>query len=143
METPRGPTEMARLFPFPGIDEFQSLSSIFDTIERDDFDVVVFDTAPTGHTLRLLELPTSADTVFGSLGGLFGPQIIQVVGQVFGEFGDAGDRIGVFQGLLKKAANRLRNSLECTFVCVLIPEFLPLFETERLVSWTSSRLKLT
>jgi arsenite-transporting ATPase len=39
----------------PGIDELQALSSVFDSIEREDYDIVVFDTAPMGHTMRLLQ----------------------------------------------------------------------------------------
>ena len=41
----------------PGIDEATAISNVIGFIEADQYDVVVFDTAPTGHTLKLLQLP--------------------------------------------------------------------------------------
>merc|ERR1712232_891129 len=41
----------------PGIDEATALSSAIGWIESGRYDMIVFDTAPTGHTLKLLELP--------------------------------------------------------------------------------------
>ncbi len=41
----------------PGIDEATAISNVINYIEEDKYDVVVFDTAPTGHTLKLLQLP--------------------------------------------------------------------------------------
>ena len=41
----------------PGIDEATALSSAIQHIESDNYDMIVFDTAPTGHTLKLLGMP--------------------------------------------------------------------------------------
>ena len=41
----------------PGIDEATALSSAIEHVESDKYDVIVFDTAPTGHTLKLLGMP--------------------------------------------------------------------------------------
>ena len=41
----------------PGIEEEYMLSFIVDLVESGKYDVVVWDTAPAGHTLRLLHLP--------------------------------------------------------------------------------------
>jgi len=46
----------------PGIDELAAVIDVTDALEGDpgqeSFDVVVMDTAPSGHALRLLEMPT-------------------------------------------------------------------------------------
>jgi arsenite-transporting ATPase len=44
----------------PGIDELYALGALGDTLEEGHFDVVVVDPAPTGHLLRLLEMPALA-----------------------------------------------------------------------------------
>ncbi len=49
--------DLMQLAP-PGIDELFGLLSVFEA--RADYDAIVVDTAPTGHALRLLELPDLA-----------------------------------------------------------------------------------
>ncbi|MBP8626677.1 MAG: ArsA family ATPase [Syntrophorhabdales bacterium] len=41
----------------PGIEEEYMLNFIIELVEDDKYDLVVWDTAPAGHTLRLLQLP--------------------------------------------------------------------------------------
>lgn len=41
----------------PGLDELMALLRVIETLEEHTYDTVVLDTAPTGHLLRLLELP--------------------------------------------------------------------------------------
>ena len=41
----------------PGLDEAMAFNELLKHLENPDWDVIVFDTAPTGHTLRFLALP--------------------------------------------------------------------------------------
>jgi arsenite-transporting ATPase len=51
----------------PGVDEFGAIEVLLQAIETARHDVVILDTAPTGHTLRLLMLPELMDSWIGKL----------------------------------------------------------------------------
>lgn len=57
-------SDMAELNP-PGLDEAIAFGKVLEYIDNSEFDIVVFDTAPTGHTLKLLSIP---DMLSGWLG---------------------------------------------------------------------------
>ncbi len=126
----------------PGIDEAMSFSMLIQSVERLDFDVVVFDTAPTGHTLRFLNFPSILEkgmeqlmglrakfsTLFSSMQSLFGSeeQFSSMVDKVFGG-------IERMKAVAQKVNQRMTCPEETNFVAVCIPEFLSMYETERLI----------
>jgi len=47
---------------FPGMDEFFALDEILKLVQSCDYDIIIFDTAPTGHTLKALTAPAAIRT---------------------------------------------------------------------------------
>jgi arsenite-transporting ATPase len=124
----------------PGIDEAMSFSELMKQVQGLDFDVVVFDTAPTGHTLRLLSFPTILEKALGKVmelkdrfGGLIG-QATAMMGNNPGATQDAIlGRLEETRAVINKVNDAFQDPSLTTFVCVCIPEFLSIYETERLV----------
>ena len=124
----------------PGIDEAMSFSELMKQVQELDYDVVVFDTAPTGHTLRLLSFPTILEKALGKVmelkdrfGGLIG-QATAMMGNNPGATQDAIlGRLEETRTVINKVNDAFQDPTLTTFVCVCIPEFLSIYETERLV----------
>ena len=55
----------------PGLDEVMALARAMELLETEQYDIFVFDTAPTGHLIRLLELPELIQDWLKVLFGLF------------------------------------------------------------------------
>ncbi|MFC6962502.1 ArsA family ATPase [Halocatena marina] len=114
----------------------------FDEYGREDeWDRVVFDTAPTGHTLRLLGLPDVLSESLSTAAKLQG-QVHQMVdsarSMVFGPAAffrsdrDA-DEIETLRNRMERVAALVRDSERTDFRVVLIPETLAIEETRQLV----------
>ncbi|KIZ02615.1 arsenite-transporting ATPase [Monoraphidium neglectum] len=125
----------------PGIDEAMSFAEVMKQVQSMDYSTIVFDTAPTGHTLRLLNFPTLLEkglnklvSLKATMGGMVG-QVTRMMGVPGGE--DLPDQLlGKVEGLLavvRQVNTQFQDPAQTTFVCVCIPEFLSLYETERLV----------
>lgn len=123
---------------FPGADEAVSFAELMQSVERMTYSVIVFDTAPTGHTLRLLAFPTLLEKGLGKLSALkskFGGAM-EMMRSLSDQDVREEDMYGRVDALRENALSVRRifqDPTLCTFVCVAIPEFLSVYETERLV----------
>ena len=132
--------EFADMNP-PGIDEALAFAKVLEFIETEhDYDLIVFDTAPTGHTLRFLSLP---ETLSGWIGKILKLRI------KLSKF------LGVFKKMFSRDDKKEDNTLELlermsdaiengrrdlsdpdknSFVIVMIPEEMAIAETGRLLN---------
>jgi len=125
----------------PGIDEAMSFSELMKQVNSLDYDIVVFDTAPTGHTLRLLSFPTILDKALGKIlelkdrfGGLIGQASAMLSGGTPGQMQEMLlGKLEETRAVINKVNLAFQDPELTTFVCVCIPEFLSIYETERLV----------
>ncbi|MFB6116893.1 ArsA family ATPase [Halosegnis sp.] len=126
----------------PGADEAAAFQLLLRYMDDDRFDRVVVDTAPTGHTLRLLELPDVMDSMAGKLLAMR-ERLSGMVGSLGGLFGENGpDEATVESGMddlrsLSERVERLRAVLtdpaRTDFRVVMVPESMSVSESRRLV----------
>jgi arsenite-transporting ATPase len=119
--------EMISLIP-PGVDEIISLISLMDLLETGVYDRFVLDTAPTGHMLRLLEMPGLAidwfKTFFRLLLKYRGVVTLTKTAQLM---------VDMFKGV-KKVQAHLTDAEHTEFIAVTIPEAMGVYETERFLA---------
>jgi len=121
----------------PGIDEAMSFAELMRQVQKMQFSVIVFDTAPTGHTLRLLSFPSVLEKAFSKFASIkekFAPIIQQVSSMVAPNTEEKMlSKLEATKETVSYINKQFKDPDSTTFVCVCIPEFLSLFETERLV----------
>ena len=100
----------------PCTEEMAAFDKFMGYVESDDYDFVVFDTAPTGHTLRLLELPFD-----------YSDQVSMMVTTNQ----KSQDAKSVTQKRFDKVIARMKNPEQSIFSFVVYPESTPVIEAYR------------
>jgi len=121
----------------PGADEAAAVQQLLRFLDDDRFDRVIVDTAPTGHTLRLLELPDAMDSMVGRvlsikerLSGM-----MESVAAMFG--GDEPDEsdfedLRALSDRIERLRSTLRDPSQTDFRIVMVPEEMSVTESRRL-----------
>ena len=125
----------------PGIDETLAFGKVLEFIETEhDYDLIIFDTAPTGHTLRLLGLPETLSSWIGKI-----LKLRLKLGRIFGKFkklfaggnDQQDDSLEVLERMndaIIDAKEDLTNPNVNSFVIVMISEEMAIAETGRLLN---------
>ncbi|MFB1066152.1 ArsA family ATPase [Natrinema sp. H-ect4] len=127
-----------------GSDEIAALDLLVEYVDSDEWDVVVFDTAPTGHTLRLFDMPgamgralETAQSLRGQakrIGNAARTAVLGPMSMLGGQRDDEDESLAAFQGRLERARELLTDPERTEFRVVLIPEAMAIAESERLVA---------
>ncbi|MBI2759125.1 MAG: TRC40/GET3/ArsA family transport-energizing ATPase [Chloroflexi bacterium] len=100
----------------PCTEEMAAFDKFIEYASQDEWDAVVFDTAPTGHTLRLLELPVDWSK--------------QIDVKVFASV-DATAADDVAKARFAKVIEMMSDPEKSTFAFVMVPESTPILEAWR------------
>ncbi|MEN9205920.1 MAG: ArsA family ATPase [Thermostichales cyanobacterium DRC_bins_46] len=125
---------------WPGVDELMALLEIHRLLAAGVVDTVILDTAPTGHTLRLLALPQFLENLLGVF------QIFQEKHRALQEhFGgqiqpDPADHfLKEMQQQLEAGQAQLQDANKTAIWLVMLPEALSLAETQRFIRELQNR----
>ncbi len=122
----------------PGSDEAMAFGKMLEFLEDSSYDRVIFDTAPTGHTLKLMELPDLLDSWLGRILTLR-QRLSSMMAGMRAMFGggereeSSWDMLQNTKEKIKAARLELSDAEKTQFVIVMIPEAMAVFETQRLL----------
>ena len=114
--------ELVELTP-PGIDEIAALGTISELLDENRYDLIVLDTAPTGHLIRFLELPEVALSWIRT----FMKLILKYQNVV--RASEVAEELVALSKSIKRVLALLTDQEQCEFVAVAIPERMSLEET--------------
>jgi arsenite-transporting ATPase len=120
----------------PGADEAAAMRQLLEYLDDPRFERVVVDTAPTGHTLRLLELPEVLDSMVGRLLSLreqFSGMMEGLKGMFGVGEGDDGPSLDDLRDRIERLRAVLQDPERTDFRVVMVPEEMSVVESERLV----------
>jgi arsenite-transporting ATPase len=110
----------------PGIDEMLSLITVMELLETREQDLIILDTAPTGHLLRFLEMPTAMGDWLAWIFKLW-IKYQDVVGRT-----DLMGRLRTLRQRVMQAQKKLKDETYTEFIGVLQAQSAIMSEAERL-----------
>ncbi|HEV8254862.1 MAG TPA: ArsA family ATPase [Vicinamibacteria bacterium] len=115
----------------PGVDELVGLLELSRLSRAAPYDDVVVDTAPTGHTLRLLRMPDTLRRIAAVLDGMYAKHRFLAESLAGAYRRDEADAlIAEIDSEGRALTELLTDPSRCSFSWVLLPEALSLAETE-------------
>lgn len=129
----------------PGIDEIAAFDKFLKFMNSDEYDIIIFDTAPTGHALRFLSLPDVLDTWVGKVISL--RMKFSALTSMFKKilpFGEdenrepQADYLQEMKERIKKAKELLSDPKRTHFWLVMIAEQMSIYESERAMTALNS-----
>jgi len=123
----------------PGADEAAAMRQLLEYLDDPRFDRVIVDTAPTGHTLRLLQLPEIMDSMLGRVMKLR-QRFSGMMDGIKGMFGGGDDDpdpsadLDELRDRIERLRAVLRDPEQTDFRVVMIPEEMSVVESKRLVA---------
>ena len=124
----------------PGADEAAAIRLLIRYMDDPRFDRVVVDTAPTGHTLRLLELPDVMDSMVGKvlslrerMSGMMDGLTDMMGGDDDVDPEEGLDDLRVLSDRIERLRSVLQDPTQTDFRVVMVPEELSVLESERLL----------
>ena len=122
----------------PGADEAAAMRQLLEYLDDTRFDRVIVDTAPTGHTLRLLQLPEIMDSMIGRVMKMrqrFSGMMDGLTGMFGGDDGaDPSADLEELQARIERLRGVLQDPERTDFRVVMIPEEMSVVESERLIA---------
>lgn len=120
----------------PGMDEFMAILELMELVKDRQYDAIIMDTAPTGHTIRLLELPGLLQQWVSILDLMMKKHRFMARTFSRGRYlPDECDRwLETMAGDAKRVEKLLQDAAATEFVVVTIPEEMAVAESERLVA---------
>jgi arsenite-transporting ATPase len=133
-------------FAIPGIDEAMSFAEVLKQVKSLSYETIIFDTAPTGHTLRFLQFPSVLEKALAKVSQLssqYGPLLNGFLGAngtlPNGQnLSEMMEKLETLRETISEVNTQFKDERLTTFVCVCIPEFLSLYETERMIQELAS-----
>ncbi len=132
---------MSDIGSMPGMDEMAAFDLFLKFLDTSEYDYVVFDTAPTGHTLKFLSLPEIMDSWVGKM-----LKVKMQLSNAMNMFKkilpfseteekdpkkEALDNLEKMKKRIEKGREALSDPKQTTFVLVTIPQEMAVSETER------------